>query len=69
MGNSAIRAHPAGVLTDLAEKLNIPVARTLVGKGGDALPAFPSPVDRGEQRDYISYGFDPFINYYCDLSG
>jgi acetolactate synthase I/II/III large subunit len=59
VGNGAIRANAAEMLTKFATRLNIPVANTFMGKG--VIP-YPHPLALWavglQQRDYISCGFD-----------
>lgn len=59
VGNGAIRANAAEMLTKFATRLNIPVANTFMGKG--VMP-YPHPLALWavglQQRDYISCGFD-----------
>jgi acetolactate synthase-1/2/3 large subunit len=59
VGNGAIRANAAEMVTKFATRLNIPVANTFMGKG--VIP-YPHPLALWavglQQRDYISCGFD-----------
>ncbi|HIK18057.1 MAG TPA: acetolactate synthase large subunit [Leptolyngbyaceae cyanobacterium M33_DOE_097] len=59
VGNGAIRGHASDALTDLATKLNIPVANTFMGKGVIPYSHPLALLAVGlQQRDYISCGFD-----------
>lgn len=59
VGNGAIRAHASEMLTEFANRLNIPVANTFMGKG---VIRYTHPLALWavglQQRDYISCGFD-----------
>jgi len=59
VGNGAIRGQASDALTDLATKLNIPVANTFMGKGVIPYSHPLALLAVGlQQRDYISCGFD-----------
>jgi acetolactate synthase-1/2/3 large subunit len=59
VGNGAIRSDASSAVTELATRLNIPVANTFMGKG--AIP-YTHPLALWsvglQDRDYISCGFD-----------
>ncbi|MDG2990281.1 acetolactate synthase large subunit [Candidatus Synechococcus calcipolaris G9] len=59
VGNGAIRAEADAALTHFAEKLNIPVVNTFMGKGVIPYQHSLALWTVGlQQRDYISCGFD-----------